>query len=273
MKRIISLTILVTIVSVGMLYAREDWQSVTAAGVTFEFRVTQDELHLEGIMSAQTTGWVSVGFNPVFMMNEANIIIGYVDDGVGFIRDDWGTGPTSHDSDVSLGGTDDVTLVEAHQIDGVTTIHFIIPLDSGDQFDQPLSIGETYPVCIARGPNGANNFTTTHAAAAMAEITLVEPTSVEEGTIVKVPTDAILSIQPNPFRNRTQVKYRLQESSRVQISFYNLKGQLVHREVRDEQKGEHILNWQAKDLPSGIYLMQLTTDRGSDSQRITIIKR
>ena len=57
-------------------------------------------------ISAPTTGWVAVGFDPSAAMKDANIIIAYVADGEVFLRDDWGSGHTSHEADTEMGGTE-----------------------------------------------------------------------------------------------------------------------------------------------------------------------
>lgn len=44
----------------------------------------------EVILSAPTEGWVAVAFNPTEMMQGANFIIGYVQDGQVYIRNDYG---------------------------------------------------------------------------------------------------------------------------------------------------------------------------------------
>jgi len=262
-----------SVMKISLLSAQSDWQTVGAAGVTFEYRVTPDGLNLEGILIGQTTGWVSVGFNPTFMMRDANIIIGYVTSNGPMIRDDWGTGNTSHVSDQSLGGTDDVTLIAGSEEDGFTTLHFTIPLDSGDQYDQPLSIGQTYPIILARGANGANNFTSVHAAAGYAEIILLDPVSVDDQSVIIKPTDRILSIYPNPFQDQTNIRFSLTESTEVEISFYNLRGQLINRVVRVQSSGEHELIWQPDNLPDGTYFITFKTRNSKQSQRITIMKR
>ena len=258
--------------TISVISAQTDWQSTSTAGVTFEYRVTQDGLHLEGIMIGQTTGWVAVGFNPSQQMRDANIIIAYVTASNTMIRDDWGTSTTSHASDVSLGGSSDVTLINGMEEGNFTTIHFTIPLDSGDQYDQPLSVGQTYPIILARGPNGVDNFTAGHTAAGYAEITLLDPVSVDDQSLIIKPTDRILSIYPNPFQDYTNVRYSLLESSEVEVSFYNLRGQLVNRVVKEQYQGEHELIWQPDNLSSGTYFMLFRTRNGIQSQRIIIMK-
>ena len=129
------------------------------AGFSLRYKVVNDQ-DLECILTANSTGWIAVGFNPSNQMKDANIIIGYVEDGVGHIRDDWGTGNVSHEADVFLGGSSDVTLISATEVGGVTSLHFRIPLDSGDSFDRVLILGVSYPVIFAKGTD--NDFYSSH---------------------------------------------------------------------------------------------------------------
>ncbi|MDA3948350.1 MAG: DOMON domain-containing protein [Spirochaeta sp.] len=141
-----------------------------AAGVDLQWRITGDALEVQ--MSAQTTGWVSVGFDPSRQMADANIVIGYVADGTLVIADDYGVGPMNHDRDTSHGGTDDISQPEGTEENGRTTIRFVIPLDSGDAMDKPLGAGSTYTVLVAYGPDGADDFSTYHAARGSVKIEL-----------------------------------------------------------------------------------------------------
>jgi DOMON domain len=144
--------------------------SVTSAGVTLKFKVVETDLHC--ILSTETSGWISVGFNPSSMMKDANFIIGYVSGGTGFMRDDWGISSTTHSSDVGLGGTEDIELIDASESSGVSELEFKIPLDSGDQFDRVLEIDQTYPIILARGDT--DDFDSYHSDVGYANITLSE---------------------------------------------------------------------------------------------------
>jgi len=145
------------------------FSSVIAAGVTLEYKV--DDIFLHCILSANTSGWISVGFNPSNMMLDANLIIGYVSDSTGYLRDDWGITNTSHSSDVSLGGINNVTLISASESNGVTELEFKIPLNSGDQYDQILEIDQTYPIILAHG--NSDDFDSYHSAVGFAIITIL----------------------------------------------------------------------------------------------------
>ncbi len=139
----------------------QGWQELVHEGFTLRWATTgANELAVE--LSAPTTGWVAVGFDPDSMMLGANIIIGYVSGGTAFLRDDYGWQPTSHRDDTLLGGTSDVTIDGGSESGGITEIMFSIPLDSGDPYDKPLFVGSGYTILLARGPNGADNFTTQH---------------------------------------------------------------------------------------------------------------
>jgi len=137
----------------------EQYEMVTVDGIELQWRTDDEYLYVN--VSAPTTGWVAVGFDPVNQMADADIIIGYVDAGGDvFIRDDFGTGSTTHASDESLGGTDNVMDHYGMDDGAMTMLHFKIPLDSGDMYDKVLVPGNSYNVILAYG--SADNFTGFH---------------------------------------------------------------------------------------------------------------
>ena len=154
--------------STGPEQGEEGWQTVTSQGITLEWRDMGDSL--EVVLTAPTTGWVGVGFDPVSQMEGANFLLGFVEDNVAEMRDDWGTGSFSHASDESLGGTADLTVDGGSESEGETTLEFTIPLDSGDDYDKALTAGQSVTVILAHGPSGADNFSAQHQAAASVTI-------------------------------------------------------------------------------------------------------
>src|SRR3989339_766273 len=124
---------------------------VTAAGVTMQWNVAGSDLAVT--LTAQTAGWVAVGFSPSVGMQDANIIIGYISGGSGFIRDEYGSGVNTHSPD----STNNVTVITGTETGGMTQIKFTLPLDSGDAQDRPLAIGSVYKILLAYG--NADNFT------------------------------------------------------------------------------------------------------------------
>jgi hypothetical protein len=137
-----------------------DWNSAQSSGIVLEWKVEANDLVVR--LTAPSTGWVGVGFDPESGMRNANFVIGYVSDSGAHIRDDFGTSQSSHMSDLSLGGYDDVTYEDGYEEGGETQIEFVIPLDSGDIYDKPLLEGVSYTVLLAYGEDGADDFESQH---------------------------------------------------------------------------------------------------------------
>ncbi|MDP8267444.1 MAG: DOMON domain-containing protein [Candidatus Tenebribacter davisii] len=147
----------------------EQYEMVTVEGIELQWRTDDEFLYVN--VSAPTTGWVAVGFDPTNQMADANIIIGYVNDGGEvIIRDDFGTSGTSHASDESLGGMDDIADHYGMEENGTTMLHFRIPLNSGDMYDKVLVPGNNYNIILAYG--SADNFTGFHTMATGTNIDL-----------------------------------------------------------------------------------------------------
>ena len=131
-----------------------------AGPVNFAWALDGDTLHVK--ISAKTTGWVAVGFNPETAMKGANFILGAVNDQRQvLITDHFGTGYTSHKEDTTIGGTSDVSQVYGSEKEGVTEIGFSIPLDSGDMMDKPIHPEQQTTVLLAHSA-ALDNFTARH---------------------------------------------------------------------------------------------------------------
>ena len=84
---------------------------------------------------------------------------------------------------------------------------------------------------------------------------------------------------PNPFNSSTTISYYLPNESRVTITIYNIKGEIIATLISEEQKaGYHRMIWEGKSdkkLPvtSGIYVYRLSTnDNFSQTKKMIIIK-
>lgn len=137
----------------------DGFKRVEAIDMTLQWRV--DGNYTEFIVTSPRQGWVGVGFDPDVGMRGADIIIGYVEtDGTVVIEDHYGTALTNHESDVSLGGTDDIEIIGGERTSNGTRLHFRRPLDSGDQYDRPLVPGENHKIMLAHG--AARDLTSDH---------------------------------------------------------------------------------------------------------------
>lgn len=165
MKILLISTILI---AASFAFAQE-WQEVVVDGFTLNWATVSGEM-LMVKLSAPTTGWVSVGFDPTQQMLGANIVIGYVQSSTTVLRDDYGWQATSHKADTTLGGTHDLTVDGGSEVEGVTELQFTIPMNSGDSYDRELEVGNTYTVIFARSANGEDNFTAPHSVRSSAQI-------------------------------------------------------------------------------------------------------
>jgi hypothetical protein len=124
-----------------------EWKTAKTGDFSLMWMVDGANLNVK--LSAPVEGWVAVGFAPTNKMKDANIIIGYVENGNVVIEDHFGNSPISHKSDVSADGKDNLTSISGTEKNGVTEISFTIPLNSGDPNDRVLVPGESYKVIFA----------------------------------------------------------------------------------------------------------------------------
>jgi len=97
------------------------------------------------------------------------------------------------------------------------------------------------------------------------------PTSVEE---LGIPTDYRLSKNyPNPFNPTTTIKFALPNAEFVNLTVYDILGKEVAILV-DENKpaGYHKVDFNAGNLPSGIYLYKLTAGKFTKTEKMILMK-
>lgn len=69
---------------------------------------------------------------------------------------------------------------------------------------------------------------------------------------------------PNPFNPLTVIRYHLSKNCRAELVVYNVLGQKIRTLFKGQQKaGSYSVQFNAADLPSGVYIYRLSTDTGS----------
>jgi hypothetical protein len=98
----------------------------------------------------------------------------------------------------------------------------------------------------------------------------------DQGVSIDIPgnnPEDIISNFPNPAKNSTMLKYSLKQNSHVEISIFNLKGQLVSTLVNeDKPKGEHSVIYNTEKLNSGVYFYKLQTEDISEIKKLVVIQ-
>jgi hypothetical protein len=78
---------------------------------------------------------------------------------------------------------------------------------------------------------------------------------------------------PNPFNPVTNIRYSNPSQSRVRLSVFNLKGQMVKEVVNGVQgPGNYTVSLDASGLGSGIYFYRLDTATGSITRKMVLTK-
>ena len=101
------------------------------------------------------------------------------------------------------------------------------------------------------------------------------PLPVEDEIEVEIiPTEFTLyQNYPNPFNPSTTFKYDIKERSFVELKIYDLLGREVYKMVNKEKPaGSYQIEFDAKDLPSGIYLYKLQAGDFVETKKMVLMK-
>ena len=97
----------------------------------------------------------------------------------------------------------------------------------------------------------------------------------EEETFVSASTPekfAFIGAYPNPFNPVTSIRYELPDASFVNLSIYDVSGQLVALLVNGwREVGAHDVTFDGSGLASGLYICRI--EAGSGSRRISAVRK
>lgn len=67
--------------------------------------------------------------------------------------------------------------------------------------------------------------------------------------------------RPNPFRQVTTFAYTLGKEGKVELNIYSMDGVFIENVInRFQEKGEHKVEWDSKEIPNGMYFYILNVD-------------
>lgn len=108
----------------------------------YEIHWRSDEQYIYIGIGAKTNGWLAIAFQPGLRMKDADMVLGFVEDGEAIVYDLFSTGDFGpHLPDTELGGNHDILEFGGKEQGGYTIIEFKRALDTGDDYDNPLSEG------------------------------------------------------------------------------------------------------------------------------------
>jgi hypothetical protein len=79
---------------------------------------------------------------------------------------------------------------------------------------------------------------------------------------------------PNPFRGSTVIRFDLPTAQQVSLAVYDAAGREVARPIRNEVlgAGQHRVVFEARGLPSGIYLCRLRAGAWTDTRTMAHLR-
>ncbi len=82
-----------------------------------------------------------------------------------------------------------------------------------------------------------------------------------------------LNVYPNPFNDKLQIEYSVEEATKVRVAVYDMLGKVV--EILDERTlnpGSYSAIWNAESYPEGSYILKLITNDASVNRKIMLIR-
>jgi aminopeptidase N len=78
---------------------------------------------------------------------------------------------------------------------------------------------------------------------------------------------------PNPFNPATVIRYDVARAGWVELEIYNALGEKVYAfPATYRAAGSYTVTWEGKDLPSGVYLYRLKTDKSSVTRKMILMR-
>lgn len=91
--------------------------------------------------------------------------------------------------------------------------------------------------------------------------------------IEEIKNTASMDVYPNPFSSNTTIEVNLTENQNVKVDVYNVIGENVFSLNKGTlSSGEHKIALNADELPSGMYFVTLTTEKGRITKRVSVTK-
>jgi hypothetical protein len=104
-------------------------------------------------------------------------------------------------------------------------------------------------------------------------------TDVETGEVSgRLPAEAALASYPNPFNDRTVIRFRLEADGPVRLTVYNILGQRVRLLAGGHQRaGDHRIAWDGRDdrgaqAAGGLYLCHLETEGRAWTTKLVLLR-
>ena len=78
---------------------------------------------------------------------------------------------------------------------------------------------------------------------------------------------------PNPFKERTTIKFCAAYKTKVKLEVFNSEDKIIKILVDEEKEaGTYELNWNASNIPSGVYFYKLQAGSFLQTRKMILLK-
>lgn len=81
-----------------------------------------------------------------------------------------------------------------------------------------------------------------------------------------------VSVYPNPAKNNATIELNLTKEETITINVLSVMGQVVYSETLNASAGVQTINLNSSTWADGIYNVNITTNNGSVSRKLEVIK-
>jgi hypothetical protein len=179
--------------------------------------------------------------------------------------DAWGTVTVPNQTLSCLRLRENITKINNQYVQSV-----LVSSDTNRYINYEWLGKEILLIAQAESPDNVTNPNFTQAAYFMRDVTAITPIVND----VMNTTDFLLFPNyPNPFNPTTKISWQLAVGSPVKLEIYNLVGQMVATLIDENRPaGYHSIQFNAANLPSGIYYYQLQAGEFRDVKKMILMK-
>ena len=138
----------------GNIEENEYTNNALFADGSIEIYWKNDNENIYMALKGQTKGWLAIGFEPSFLMKDADMIFGWVTESEVIVLDLYSTGAYGpHPPDTDLNGSNDILEYGGKETETNTIVEFKRKMNTGDDYDEPLSQRQTITIIWAMSTN------------------------------------------------------------------------------------------------------------------------
>ena len=179
---------------------------------------------------------------------------------------------------------DSLTYIWQAATDSAFT-NVVINASAGANLAYNITLGDLDSILVDLGVESSSTATVYHRVIASdgSDETISNPRKInlERGTLTSNEDDEISTPNrfsldqnyPNPFNPSTEINFSLDQAAPTLLVVYNMLGQKVATLLNERlSAGEHTINFDARNLSSGIYIYRLQSANQSLTKRMTLVK-